>query len=285
MRVWITRAEPEASVTAERVRTLGHEPVVAPLLTVQPVGEAPDLSGVAALAFTSRNGVRAFAALSPERSLPVFAVGDATADAAREAGFVEVASASGDVAALAELIAARKDELDGEVLYPAPEEPAGDLYGPLAGRGVAMRVEVVYRTAPTELAAIPAGIDAVLIHSPKAARQLAEIPAIQAAAPSMAAICISVAAAEPLQGLGFAEIPVSPAPNEAALLQRLDAWVLTRRPVRLFPPMFWIAVAFALACIVAAILVASLGPRLFPPAAKSHAAVTAQPLQIPGKSG
>ena len=285
MRIWITRAEPEASATAERVRALGHEPVVAPLLEIRPAGEAPDLSGVAALAFTSRNGVRVFAALSPERGMPVFAVGDATADAARGAGFANVATASGDVSALAELIAARKDVLDGEVLYLAPEEPAGDLPGALAGHGVAARVQVVYRTAPADLAAVPAEVDALLIHSPKAARRLAETPSVGAAAPSMAAICISAAAAEPLHVLGFAEVLVSPAPNETALLQRLDAWVLTRKPVPLFPPAFWIAVAFALVCIVAAILVASLGPRLFPPPAKSRAAAMAQPLQIPGKSG
>lgn len=285
MRIWITRAEPEASATAERVRALGHDAVVAPVLEVQPASEAPDLAGVAALAFTSRNGVRAFAALSLERGLPVFAVGDATAGAARGAGFADVASAAGDVSALAQLIAARKEVLDGEVLYLAPEEPAADLPGALVDHGVTARVQVVYRTAPAELAAVPANVDVVLIHSPKAARRLAETPAVRAAAPSIVAICISAAAAEPLQGLGFRELLVSPAPNETALLQRLDAWVLARKPVRLFPPAFWIAVAFALVCIVAAILVASLGPRLFPPAARSRAAATAQPLQIPGKSG
>ena len=83
MRIWITRAAPEAEATAQRVRALGHEPVVASLLEVQAGGETPDLAGVGALAFTSRNGVRAFAALSPERNLPVLTVGDATAQAAR----------------------------------------------------------------------------------------------------------------------------------------------------------------------------------------------------------
>ena len=42
--------------------------------------------GVAALAFTSINGVSAFAELSDRRDLPTFCVGDATADAARELG-------------------------------------------------------------------------------------------------------------------------------------------------------------------------------------------------------
>ena len=49
-----------------------------------------DLDGVQALIATSANGVRAFAARDPRRSLPVCAVGDATARAASDAGFADV---------------------------------------------------------------------------------------------------------------------------------------------------------------------------------------------------
>ena len=81
---------------------LGFEPVVAPLLTVRALGEGPiDLAGVGAIAFTSANAVAAFAARSPARSLPVFAVGESTAAAARSAGFRAVLSTEGDVNALA----------------------------------------------------------------------------------------------------------------------------------------------------------------------------------------
>ena len=285
MRIWITRAEPEASATAERLRAFGQEPVVAPVLEVQPLGQAPDLKGVGALAFTSRNGVRAFETLCPERALKVFTVADATADAAREAGFADVENASGDVADLAALIGSRKDALKGEVLYPGPETPAGDLVAALRGQGIAARAAVVYRTAPAGPSAMPSGINAVLIHSTRAAHRIAGMDGVREAAPSLAAVCISPAAAEPLQALGFGEVLIAIAPNETALLQRLDAWAYAQKPVRLFSPAFWIAVSFAAACIVAAILLASLGPRLFPPAAKHPPAATAQPLQFRGKSG
>ncbi|MGI8842005.1 MAG: uroporphyrinogen-III synthase, partial [Caulobacteraceae bacterium] len=116
--VWITRAPPGAEATAERVRALGFAPVVAPLLAVRAVGEGPiDLVGVGALAFTSANAVAAFAARSPEGVVPVFAVGEATAAAARAAGFSAVVSADGDVAALAATIAARAGALTGAVLH------------------------------------------------------------------------------------------------------------------------------------------------------------------------
>jgi uroporphyrinogen-III synthase len=86
-KIWITRAQPAAETTAARVRALGHEPFIAPLLRVEPVaGVEVDLRGVCALAFTSANGVRAFIEATPERSLRVFAVGAAIASAFGAAG-------------------------------------------------------------------------------------------------------------------------------------------------------------------------------------------------------
>ncbi|MBK1970712.1 uroporphyrinogen-III synthase, partial [Brevundimonas diminuta] len=110
-RVWVTRAEPGAARTADRLTALGFTPITAPLLTLEPLPGALDAvpapAAVAALALTSPNGVEAFAPLiSRFRRHPVFAVGDATAEAARAAGFADVRSASGDIHALAHLIAA-----------------------------------------------------------------------------------------------------------------------------------------------------------------------------------
>src|SRR5690242_9169727 len=173
--IWITRAQPGADATAERVRALGHDAVVAPLLAVQMLPEvAVDLRGVAALAFTSANGVRAFADASGERALKVFAVGAATAQAARAAGFKSVLSADGDVEALAEGIAVRRGELRGAVLHPGAAEPAGDLAGALEKHGVDARRLVLYETAPVTLPDTQAELlgksDAVLLHSPRAAQ-------------------------------------------------------------------------------------------------------------------
>jgi uroporphyrinogen-III synthase len=219
------------------------------------------------------------------RRLPVFAVGDATAQAAREAGFNDVASASGDVAALAVLIAGRKDALTGQVLYLAPEEPAGDLVGALRTQGVPARSEVVYRTVPAALATPPADIDIVLIHSPKAARRLAEDPVLAASVTGVTAICISARAAEPLHGLGLPDVLIASAPSEAALLELFQACAAGQPRPRLFTPVFWAVIGFGLACIVAAVLVAGLGPRLMGLRVDRPATPTVQPLQIHKNSG
>lgn len=226
LKVWITRAEPGASRTAEQVRALGHEAFVAPLLQVRPLaGAGADLAGVGALAFTSANGVRAFAALSSERDLPVFAVGAATAAAARAAGFTHISSGEGDVAALAEAIAARRGDLAGAVLHPAPVEPAGDLVGDLSARGVPARAAAIYDTVPVpptpELTARLRELDVVLLHSPKAARALAELLAAHPA-PHLRALGLSAAVLEPLAQTALASQDHPPMPLESALLNLLE---------------------------------------------------------------
>jgi uroporphyrinogen-III synthase len=62
VRVWITRARPEAEATAARIAALGWTPLIAPLLEIRPLPAPLELEGVGALAFSSRNGVRALAA-------------------------------------------------------------------------------------------------------------------------------------------------------------------------------------------------------------------------------
>jgi uroporphyrinogen-III synthase len=203
--------------------------VVAPLLTVRPLPEARiDLAGVAALAFTSPNGVAAFAALSPERGLPVYAVGEATAAAARAAGFPQTIAGDADATALAQLIVARGQGLKGPVLHLAPREPAADLAGLLTNAGVPARSVAVYETlaaerlpAPAEKALAAGRLEAVLVHSPKAGRTLARLLA-PAEAARLAAFALSPACAEPLAALPFARVLVAEAPNEAALLALLD---------------------------------------------------------------
>ncbi len=213
MRIWVTRAEPGAGETAERLRALGHEPVVAPVLEVRRLAPDIDLDGVSALAFTSRNGVEAFAALSGARDLPVFVVGGATAKAARAAGFASVTSAAGDVEALATIV-----DAPGAVLCPGAAEPAADLPSLLRARGLQARSVAVYETDPLR-PPVPQRLGAVLIHSPKAARVVATL--VEPASPLLFA-CISENAARPLLEAGHEKVLAARFPDEAGLLKLLE---------------------------------------------------------------
>lgn len=220
-RVWITRARPGADATAERVRALGLEAVVEPLLKVQPLQAQIDLAGVSAIVFTSANAVEAFASVSAERALRVFAVGDATATAAKARGFSRVLSAQGDVTALAVALRSRRRELPGALLYPAAAEPARDLGDLLSADGLTVRQVALYETVSAEpseaLTARLPQIDTVLLHSAKAAGLLAAFLKVHPA-PHLRAFCLSQQVVRALGVADLARVSSAPEPNETALL-------------------------------------------------------------------
>ena len=226
--VWITRAEPGASVTAGRVALLGFAPIVEPLLRFHPIaGAVLDPLPGEALAFTSVNGVTGAARLTGRRDLKVFAVGDTTASAARALGFSDVTSASGDVEALSTLIIQNPPE--GGVLHPAAMETAGDLVGALLSAGVAARKTAVYRTEaaetlPEQIAeALETGrLVAILLHSPRAAKAAAGLLAhrIQSLG-GVAAVGLSRACLAPLAQLHLGVTAAAETPDEAALMKVL----------------------------------------------------------------
>lgn len=223
MRLWITRTRPAARDTADRLAALGHDPVIAPLLAVRVLGGEGPVPAHAALAFTSRNAVAVWAGISPARSLPVFCVGDATAEAARSVGFTDVRSASGDARALANLI---REAAPGPVLVPGPARPAADLAA-LVGPRVSVAPRAVYETVETDIAA-PGPVDGILFHSARAAGAFARLHADFA--PGRIALALSEAVAEPLRALGFSSVRTAARPDEDALLDTLRPETLGKPP-------------------------------------------------------
>jgi len=221
VRVWITRTTPGADRLADRVRTAGFQPLVSPLLGLDPDFPAPDLTSlledVAALAITSVNGLR-FADLTPRRDWPVFAVGRRTAEAARARGFTDVISADGDARTLASTIAAAWVDRDGVLLAPGAERPAADLAA-LLGDRVGVRPLAVYRTIVAP-APIPTAFDIVLLQSVRAAEAMARRLSPDAAH-GRVAVALSPAVAEPIRRAGLAEIRVAARPDENSLLTAL----------------------------------------------------------------
>ncbi|HEY5070919.1 MAG TPA: uroporphyrinogen-III synthase [Caulobacteraceae bacterium] len=220
--VWVTRSAPGSEATSQRLRALGYETVVWPLLTVRAMsGGMINLHGVGALAFTSANAVTAFIRRSLERRMPVFAVGAGTAAAAQAAGFLHVLSAGGDVMALAAEIVAHQEVFSGAVLHPAAVERAADLGAALAPHDIKVRMLAVYETVAAEVPAklppmIP-GLWAVTLHSAKSARALADILRANPA-PRLCAFCLSRAVARPLARIPLARLAAAARPTEEALI-------------------------------------------------------------------
>ena len=219
-RILVTRSEPGASETAKRLRSAGFEPIVEPLFAIQPItADIPDFD---ALAFTSANGVRQFARLSPRHEEPVFCVGARTAEAAREAGFRDVRSADGDVNALAALIRGALPP-NARLLHAGNAESRGDLAGQLAALGHRAQFVSLFQAIPVAspgpcLGALLQGrdaADAVMIHSPRAATILAEF--LEAGSDALAVAAISEAAAAPLAGR-VARLEIAAAPDDPSLV-------------------------------------------------------------------
>jgi uroporphyrinogen-III synthase len=231
MRLLVTRPEPDNERTAAMLRAQGHEVVLAPLLRIEAIAGA-DLGAppFAAILLTSANGARAISA-HPRHgeliALPVLAVGNSSADAARAAGFAIVESADGDGRDLARLAAKRFAGAGSPpLLYFAGEDRARDLAGELVALGLNVRVIVIYRAAkatqfpPAARTALEQGhIDGVLHFSRRSVETFVECSQALGA-PALAPVhyCLSARAAEPLQRAGASHIRLAPHPDEASLL-------------------------------------------------------------------
>jgi len=218
LRVAITRTQPEANATARRVREHGAEPVVAPLLSIAPAAFNTDITGAQALIFTSTNGAAAYAAASGARNVLALTVGDATANAAREAGFQAVRSASGDVSALAAMIEHTLDPNAGVLIHIGGAHIAGQLAGELRGAGFAYERRIAYEAvaATTLPEALAAPLDIILFHSARAAETFISLGAPNAQ--NLVAGCLSDAVADAAQAASWKRLIVAPAPREEALL-------------------------------------------------------------------
>jgi len=233
MRALITRPQEDAADLAAALSDRGIEPLIEPLLQITPVaGASIDLDGVQAVLFTSANGVRAFAAVSPRRDLPAYTVGDGSAAAAKLAGFTRIESAGGDVNALASLVCDRLKPEDGAVFHAAGSVTAGDLAGRLEEAGFTVRRVALYAAAAatalspeTRMNLTLGGIDMVLLFSPRTATTFAQLWR-QAGAPSLegvCAICLSAAVAREVGDLSWRDVFIAERPDLPSLLALVDA--------------------------------------------------------------
>ena len=232
MRFLVTRPQPECKRTAELLRAAGHIVDEAPLLVCH--AEAPaqlDLKGVCALVFTSRRAVDALAGhrqMVQMQGLPVFTVGDATAQACHEAGFKKVFSASGNAASLGRLLVANRDRLDGrKALYLAASDRSADLEAVLEERGINCDTVTVYRMEAVsafaeEVRAVlcDSGYDGILVYSRRTAEtllQLLKTSCQDDVFSGLRAFAISQQAAEPLSG--YMSVEAADTPSEKALME------------------------------------------------------------------
>ncbi|MEO5774115.1 MAG: uroporphyrinogen-III synthase [Sphingomicrobium sp.] len=206
-RLTILRPEPGASASLALAQELGIDAVSVPLFRIEPIGwKAPEPGSFDALLLTSANAVRCGGdELAQLRGLKAYAVGEATAEAARHAGFDIAGTGFAGVECLLGSI-----EPGQKLLHLCGEDrtDAGDTAHEI-------RTLVVYRSV--ELAD-PLGLavaEVIAVHSPRAGRRAAELVGERRS--SIAVAAISAAAAEAL-GDGWLEIAIAEKPDDPSLL-------------------------------------------------------------------
>src|SRR6185312_4132173 len=139
MRLLVTRPEPDALKLRAALEDMGHEATVEPLLHVEFEDVSHiSLEGVQAMIATSRNGARALKStllLASARSMPLFAVGKATAKEARALGFGMVVTCAGTAHELVTHIVSVIDPAAGFLLHLAGDTLAVDLRTELEPHG------------------------------------------------------------------------------------------------------------------------------------------------------
>ncbi|WP_458096100.1 uroporphyrinogen-III synthase [Roseomonas sp. WA12] len=225
----ITRPEPGGARTAERVSALGWTPVLAPALILTPLSIRSAPGSQAAL-LPSAAAVFAMAGTVPA-DLPMLAVGEGTAEAARSAGFQKVAAAEGDAVSLAAMASARLDPAAGPLLLASGRGYGDELAADLAARGFSVIRREAYEAREAEAlpaaacAALAGGsVRAALFLSPRSAVSflaLLRAAGLWDAATGIRAVALSGRVARALAGPPWGGLDVAPRPDQDALLELL----------------------------------------------------------------
>lgn len=163
-RLLLTRAKPQAEHFALQVQAkTSLAPVISPMQEMRDLEVTLDLTGLSALAFSSINGVDAFARMSSTR-LPAYCVGEATAARARAHGF-EAIAAAGTAESMLDIL---------------PKTGVLHLHGKHVTRALGVQNLAIYDQVALPLGAkaqamVARGeIDAIAVFSPRSARLLAD---------------------------------------------------------------------------------------------------------------
>ncbi len=240
MAILVTRPHPDDETTAASLRARGFDVLRAPMLRFEPVAFHEDMNArYSAVIVTSANALRGIEPhLKGHRmlELPLFAVGEQTAAAARRAGFTHVVSANGDAANLRDLVLAslKAKELKkaSTLLYLAGAEIARDLASELEESGFRVVTQTTYRmiavkSLPRETCDAFAAnqVEAVLHYSQRSVRAFldaARAAGVEISALAIPQCCISAAVASVVRDVGATQVVVAATPDENALFEALE---------------------------------------------------------------
>ena len=206
-RLLILRPEPGASVTATKAVAMGMDVILLPLFKTRAIEWAvPDPAMFDAVLMTSANAaLHGGHDLVGYLYLPLYAVGEATARAAKASGFTEVITGNGDVAAIAQTMA---DDGRNRALHLAGRHKIAFQH-----KSLNITTATVYASEALPPPTIPTDVVA-LLHSTRAALRFSGLAAEKS---RIAIIAISNTVGD-AAGPDWQSISIADQPQDSAML-------------------------------------------------------------------
>lgn len=256
MAVLVTRPHPDNEVTSAALRAKGIDVLLAPMLRFEAVAFVDDAdaryNGVIATSANALRALRSHPAKDRLLGLPLFAVGEHTADIARDVGFRDIVAGKDGASALPDLIdsyfktkqtSKRKTSRQGIprqgiLLYLAGADIAHDLSGELGGRGFSIVTYTTYKMAP--ISGLPMevrdafatnSVEAILHYSRRSARAFiaaARAEGVEISALALPQCCISDAVAMILRDAGAGQVIVARSSDEKSMLDAVGRTLRVR---------------------------------------------------------
>lgn len=230
--ILITRPKREAHITASLLADRGLKSIIDPLLEIHAKDQKNSIKSPQLVIFTSINGVT----FCPQEIViaqpDVYAVGDSTAQAAKEKGFKSVVSAKGDVEDLYQLILEKRHPHEGSIVHLSGEITIGNLVNRLKQQGYQAEQVKIY--ASREASSLSQQtihaleqeiITSALFFSPRTASIFKGIITTNQMThflKNLSAFCISSSTADALKDHSWKSIKIAAHPHQNALLKLLE---------------------------------------------------------------
>jgi uroporphyrinogen-III synthase len=229
MRFVVTRPLERGAELGERLKNLGATTIIAPVITVEPIGEDlitrlhNELNNYDLVVFTSVNGV--MRVLTPEMTrhwpatLKIAAIGPATTEDVRRRGIP--VSTFNDGVTSADLVKTLGDLRGKRVLLPQGDRADKAFAKGLEQAGAVVTPMTVYRTVENELdpdilAELEKGWHVVIFHSPSAVRAFEKV-----ATQRGPCVCVGPTTAAAADVAGFGPVTVAKRPTTDGVLLAL----------------------------------------------------------------
>jgi uroporphyrinogen-III synthase len=225
----ITRPFADAQLTAVSLTAMGIDSFIEPLLTIRPINTILP-QNYYGLIVTSSNAVRSLS--NVDKSKPLIAIGENTAETARQHGFTNVKNAHADVDNLIKYITHKYQPNIGKFIYAAGEITKGNLEQQLSAQGFSIeKIEVYQAIAAKKLSRAciekfqQQKFGTVLLYSARTAEifyNLITASKLENILSSTQAFCLSENVAKPIRSLQWKNIHIAKQPSNEYILELIE---------------------------------------------------------------